>query len=339
EITKIAQAGRSTLELEPVVTVLEFACGACHGLDEHTLYLTPGQLSEVYAALEGETIGIGIEVTVKDQKTIITQAYFGTPAAMAGTAPDDGITHIDRKPLADLPEEAVVERLKGAAGSLVELEVVVRGENKPRTVVLTRQVLRVPSVVQAQMLPEQPGVGYCRVVSFQKTTVQELDDVLVQFQMQGMKVLILDLRSNWGGYLPAAIQVTERFLPEGKVIVSTQSHVPEQVRVYKAGYPSALAVPLVVLVDGETASAAEVVAGALQAHRRATLVGQPTFGKWSVQRVLELKSARAGIRVTLAKFLSPGAEAYTVKGVVPDVLEERSAISMADNQLLVAIQV
>jgi carboxyl-terminal processing protease len=111
------------------------------------------------------------------------------------------------------------------------------------------------------------------------------------------------------------------------------------VRVYKASHAGPSLLPLVVLVDQETASAAEVVAGALHAHRRATLVGQPTFGKWSVQRVLELKSARSGIRVTLARFLSPGSEPYTIKGVVPDILEERSPVSMADNQLLVAIQV
>jgi hypothetical protein len=252
EIARIAQAGRVAVGLEPVVTVMEFVCGACHGLDEYTLYLTPGQLADVHARLEG---------------------------------------------------------------------------------------IHEPSVADAQVLREHPGVAYCRVLGFQKATSHEFDEALVQLQMQGMKILILDLRGNGGGYVPSAIEMTERFLPAGKVIVTTVSQVPDQTRVHKAQHPSPVACPVVVLVDQETASAAEVVAGALQAHQRATLVGQPTFGKWSMQRVLDLKSASSGLRVTLARFLSPGSQPYTIKGVIPDVLAEQSPGSMADNQLLVAIQV
>jgi carboxyl-terminal processing protease len=339
EVTRVAQAGRAAIDLDPAVTVMEFACGACNGLDEYTLYLTPAQLSELYAALDGETVGIGIDVTVRDQKVWVAEVYPGTPAALAGLGVGDRITQVDRKALADPPEHAVLERLRGSPGSLVELEFVPRGENRAQTLVLTRRLVHEPSVVQAQILTDQPGIGYCRVTSFQKTTAQELDDGLVHLQMQGMRALILDLRGNGGGYLAAAVQVTERFLPEGKVILTAQSLLPEQARVYRAGHAAAVGVPLVLLVDAETASAAEVVAAALQAHRRATLVGQPTFGKWSVQRVFELKAARGGLRVTLARFLAPGAEPYGDRGIVPDVLEERSPLSASDGQLLVAVQV
>jgi carboxyl-terminal processing protease len=233
----------------------------------------------------------------------------------------------------------VISRLRGPAETFVELHVIRQDETKSQMVAVQRQAQRVPSVTQINVLSDQPGIGYCQVLRFQKSTVQELDDALAQLRMQGMRALILDFRGNCGGYLPSAIQVAERFLPEGRVIVTTESHVPDQMRVYKSAYAGNLSIPLVILVDHDTASAAEVVAGALQAHRQATLVGQPTFGKWSVQRVLELKSAPAGIRVTLARFLSPGPQAYTASGIVPDVLAERSVISMADNQLLVAIQV
>ena len=236
-------------------------------------------------------------------------------------------------------EEEVGERLKGSPGSLIELEVLALGESKPRTVVLTRQAIRVPSVVDVQMLPRHPGVGYCRILSFQKNTVQELDEALLQLRMQGLKALIVDLRGNWGGIFAVAIQVTERFLPEGKVIVSTQSQLADQNRRYKAGYPGALDLPLVLLVDGETASAAEVVAGALHDHGQAILVGMPTYGKWSIQRVLQLETVKAGgLRITLARFLSPGGHAYNIVGVKPDELVPRS-LSMMDNQLEAAIGV
>jgi carboxyl-terminal processing protease len=337
EVTRIAQAARLAIELEPTVTVLEFACGACHGLDQHTVFLTPNDLLAIQAALSGDTIGVGIDVEVRDRKAWISHVHPKSPAAAAGLEKGDQIVRIDGIAV-DPVLDPVVDRLRGEEGAVVDISVLKADGARMRTVSLSREPLRTPSVVHTQIIPEQPGIAYCQIFYFQKSTAQELDDAIVQLQMQGMKALIVDLRSNSGGYLPAAIQVAERFLPEGKVIVTTESHVPDQVRIYRSQHPTPLTLPLVVLVDGETASAAEVVAGSLHAHRRATLVGTPTFGKWSMQRVMELKSGRSGIRVTLARFLSPGAEPYTVKGVVPDVVEERSAISMADNQLLVAIQ-
>ncbi len=339
EITRIAQTARNAIGLEPVVTVFEFACGACHGLDEHTLYLTPSQLAEVYASLEGERAGVGIDVTIRGGKVLVSRIQMGSPAARAGIEAGDQITHVDGKAITDPSEEMLDEVLHGEDGSSVELKIHREGAPLQEGITLARETTRTPSVTQAQILPEQPGVGYFQITNFHKNTAHELDDALMRLEMLGMKVLIVDIRGNPGGYLPAAIQVAERFLPEGKVIVTTESHVPEHVRVYKASHAGALQLPLVVLVDNETASAAEVVAGALHSHHRATLVGEPTFGKWSVQRVLELKSARSGVRVTLARFLSPGSAPYTVKGVTPDLVVERSPISMADNQLLVAIQV
>jgi carboxyl-terminal processing protease len=170
-------------------------------------------------------------------------------------------------------------------------------------------------------------------LTFQKNTVQELDDALVELKMQGLKVLILDLRGNRGGLLAPAIQVAERFLAKGKTIVSTQSGVPDQNRLFKANYPDALVIPLVVLVDGETASAAEVVAAALKDNVRATLVGQTTYGKWSIQRVLQLETSGSGVRITLAKLVSPLHEKYNFNGIKPDL-----AVDQGDQQLEAAIQ-
>src|SRR5262249_35868924 len=152
--------GWTELGLEPVITVMEFACGACSGLDEYTLVLTPSQFSEVYASLEGEVASAGIEVAVRGQKVIITQVYMGTPAAMIGLKPNDQVTQIDKKPLGGLPEETVAELLRGLPESLVELEVIAVGDAVPRTLMLTRKLIRVPSVVQVQMVQE--AIGYCR---------------------------------------------------------------------------------------------------------------------------------------------------------------------------------
>ena len=337
EVFKVARAARRDLHLEPVLTVLEFACGACNGLDENSLYLTPGRLAEMYAGLDGEVGVVGIDVAVRAGKVVITQVVMGSPAAEAGLKTNDRITHIDKAALDGLPEEVIQDRLKGPPGKMVELEVAAAGE-KSRTVMLSRQPMRVPSVIHVQMISHRPEVGYFRLVSFKKTTLQEVDDALLHLQMEGMRVLIVDLRGNWGGVFAVAVQVAERFLPEGKLIVTTRSHVPDENQRYRATNPAALDIPLVVLVDGETASAAEVLAGALQDNGRATLVGQQTFGKGSVQRVLPLDASRAGIRITFAEFLSPLGRSYHIQGIKPDHEEERLAPSMTDNQLLTAIR-
>ncbi len=340
KVLDVAMAARKALDLKPVVTILEFACGACSGLDEYTFYLTPGQITEEFTSLSGEFVGVGIEVVVRGRRVFIAQVVMGSPAAMGGLKPEDRITQIDKKPVAGLSETAVNDRLKGAAGSLVELEVVPLGEMKPRTLVLTRQVLHIPSVVQVQMLPaEHNGIAYCRILSFQKTTARELDDALLELRMQGMRVLILDLRGNQGGMFEAGLQVAGRFLAKGKVIAVTGSDFPERNRQFQATSPDALDVPLVILVDGETASAAELVAGALQKNGRATLVGLPTFGKWSIQRVFQLDTSGAGVRITFAHFLSPASKPYDPDGITPDRRVERPFSGMRDMQLEAAIQV
>jgi carboxyl-terminal processing protease len=334
---EVALAAQKVIGLKPAVTVLEFACGACNGLDEHTAFLTPAQLNEFYAALEGEFVGIGIEVEVVNQRLLVRDVVPGSPAALEGINPGDWIRRIDRRQVDTRVPEAEAERLRGEVGSAVELELVAGGDGKTRSLRLMRQAVSVPSVMHVQILAGQPYIGFCQLTGFQKTTVQELDEALVQLKMQGMRVLILDLRGNPGGSFPVSNQVVERFLAEG-VIVTTQSRAPNQNRVYRAHNPGALAIPLVVLVDGDTASAAEVVAGALKENQRATLVGQPTYGKCSIQRILQLETVPGGIRVTLAKFFSPSGQDYSGNGVTPHLIVERMPMSLLDNQLRVAVQ-
>jgi carboxyl-terminal processing protease len=336
-VVEVAVAAQKRLGLRPVITVLEFACGACNGLDEYTLYLTPAQLSEELAALDGESISVGVDVGIENSRMVITQVLLGSPAAAAGLKTGDLVFRVNQMKTAAMSARAVAKRLKGKPGSSVELEVLSCSESKPRTIRLTRQPVRNPTVLQPQMVEGMAGIAYCHLAAFQKSTPEELDEALGQLQMQGMKALILDLRGNGGGLFEPAVQVVERFLAEG-VIVATQAQSADQSRTYRASNSDPLGLPLVVLIDSGTASAAEIVAGALKDNNRATLVGQPSYGKGSIQRVLKLESAGAGIRVTLARYFSPRGQAYSGVGVIPHVLIDRTPLSLHDSQLEEAIR-
>jgi carboxyl-terminal processing protease len=282
-------------------------------------------------------VGVGVEVGIADHRPTIAQVLTNSPAAQGGLKAGDHIQRVDRAAVFDLSADAVAQRLKGAAGTAVELEVLTPGESNTRAVTLIRQPVSVPSVNLTQILNAEAGIGYCQVSAFHKGTPEELDLALLQLKLQGMKALVLDLRGNAGGLFHSALQVAERFLTDG-IIVTTQSQVRDQNRTYRATNPGALSIPLVVLVDGDTASAAEIVAGALKEHQRATLVGQTTYGKGSIQRVLQLDTVPSGIRVTLARFFSPRGQPYGGNGVTPHIVIARAPMSMNDHPLEVATQ-
>jgi carboxyl-terminal processing protease len=334
---ELALDAQKTLDLKPSIAVLELACGACNGLDEYTMFLTPGLLAETYASLEGKSVGVGIEVdrAGPGQPILIVHVFKNSPAETAGLKPRDRITRIDREAADKLSLEQVIEKLKGDLGSTVELEVSQTGQMMPRVVVLTRQVIFVPSVVELQMLDEQLGVGYFQLVGFQETTLAEIDEAVGQLQMRGMRVLVLDLRGNPGGLFQIAVQVAERFLTAG-VIVATESQVSAFNKTYTANNAEAWRIPLVLLIDNETASAAEVIAGSFRDHNRATLVGQTTFGKGSVQYVVELSSILGGIKITQARFFSPTGHFYGKGGVAPHIPVERTSMMAFDEAQLQA---
>jgi carboxyl-terminal processing protease len=321
----LARAAQQSLGLRATVTVLELTCGACHALDEFTAYLTPAQLDELYATFEGHYVGVGAEVAARGQSLVITQVLPGSPAALAAIKVDDRVLRIDRRAVDRLSAEAAADLLRGEVETVVELEIAGPGE-MPRVVKLTRQPFNLPSLGLVQLIDDD--IGFVQLLGFQKSTVQELDDAVLRLKSAGMKVLVLDIRGNSGGLFKVAVQVAERFLAEG-VIVSTQG----QLRAYNKTFHaqsgmSALDVPLVLLVDGDTASAAEVVAGALKEHQRGTLVGQPTFGKGSIQCVLDLRAASAGLRVTVAKFSGPHGQTYLNRGVTPHLSIGRGSLEM-----------
>jgi carboxyl-terminal processing protease len=320
ELRKVAKTAHDSLKLPLAVVAFEFVCGACNSLDEYTAYLTPAQANEMQALMRGKFAGVGIELAVVDQKLVIGQIHPDSPAARTFKV-GDRIVRVDRQAVDPSSPSEARSRLRGEPGSSVEIEVQSAGEMMTRSLKMERQPYVMPSV-EFEPKP-QDGIGYVRILCFTDSTVRELKDALIKLQAAGMTDLILDLRGNPGGLFKSSIETAEMFLPEG-LIVHTQSRLREFNETHKSHNPDALVFPLVLIVDGETASSAEVLAGALKENDRALLVGQPTFGKGTIQCVVPLEIVSAGVRITVAKFLSPSGQPYNGRGVTPHVVVEVS---------------
>jgi carboxyl-terminal processing protease len=311
-------------ELITVVS-LEFAAGACNALDEYTLFLTPGHFADAQTALEGKVAGVGLDLAAVGQDIEVARVHAKGSAAEAGLHPHDRVVRIDHQPTAGLPAHLVAERLRGEPGTVVEVEIIPVGQTMAQQFKLVRRPVAVASVSyeflpMAAMAGDALPVGLLRIHHFQESTAQEVKDALVALQGGGAVGIILDLRSNPGGLFKSAVAVANLFLPEG-VIVYTRSPFRDYNRPYKAEGMAVVDLPVVVLVDGETASAAELLAGALKDLGRARVVGQTTFGKGSIQCLIPLDAPPAelpgGIRITVAKFFSPTKAPYSQRGVTP----------------------
>jgi carboxyl-terminal processing protease len=300
-----------------VVFLLEFACGACNGLDEYSLYLTPFYIN----AMRGKYVGVGIDLAITGQNLEVSRVYPSSPAEEQGLLPGDRIRKINSEAIENLTPDAVAERLLGEPDTLVELEVV-RGEVELLKIKLVRRAAVVPSV-EHHMIGEMGSpeyIGYIRINHFEESTAQDVKEALAQLQTAGMKALILDLRGNPGGLFKASVQVSELFLGDGGVIVLTRGQLKEFNRPYKAEAGNPFAAPMVVLVDGDTASAAEVLAGALKDNERAKLIGQTTFGKCTIQQIIPLERSFGGIRITVGKFTSPLKNNVGGVGITPNIV-------------------
>ncbi len=344
----VLQAAQA-LRLKPGVVLLEFVCGACHGLDEYTLYLGPRQLGEAEAERDGRAITVGLEVAALDQRLVVTRVYRNSPAEEAGLRPGDVIWSIDGQPVDTSMPGAAAVRLLGEEGTLVDVEVPRMTPDgmllmPARALRLERRLIAVPSVDPGEELRdglrEHTGVGLIRIASFQRTTAHELKEAIFDLRARlgdaGLRALVLDLRGNPGGSFAAGLQVAELFLQEG-VITYTQGRSGKEA--HRANNPGAFTMPLVLLIDGETASAAEVVAGAMKERGRALLVGQATFGKSTLQDVFPLDRLKAGLQITIARFCPAARAAFDGRGVTPDRPVERSPMSAADAQRDAALQV
>jgi len=320
--------------------VMEFVCGGCQALDEYTVYLTPRQLRELCDTLKGRYVGIGVRLRVdENNRILVAEVLPDSPAAELNPplARDDEIREVSRPDsmspvnVQGMSPDAVLELLEGEEGSEVRLTVASPAHGT-RIVSLRRRALVVPSVSH-EILAN--GTGYLKIHCFQESTLQEFDTHLAKLLKADCKALILDLRGNPGGLLNVSIEIAQRLLPTG-IIVSTQHHDPANSKVYQAHNPMAVTLPVAVLVDGDTASAAEVLAGALKENNRARLLGQTTYGKGCSQGLLKLPSEAnlrssavttgsptGAIRITIARFFSPTGQPYTGRGVEPDIFTDR----------------
>lgn len=304
------------------VSYEELIEGAIRGmistLDEHSQFLDEDAYQDMQDDTRGQFGGLGIVITMKDDALTIVSPMEDTPGFRAGLQSDDRILEIDGEPTEGITLADSVKLLRGEPGTEVKLKFLRPQTQAIQEVTIERAEISVASVKDARMLEE--GIGYLRVTQFNEPTADTLQEKLDELSGQGMQALVLDLRNNPGGLLRSAIEVSQKFLPSRKVIVTTRGRTLGDDQVYRAGGRDRLVdAPMVVLVNGGSASASEIVAGALQDHRRAVLVGEKTFGKGSVQSVMQLEEASA-LRLTTARYFTPSDRMIHEQGIEPDIL-------------------
>lgn len=312
-----ADLGRHGLGIEATPILLEFTYGACDALDDFTSYLTPDKLEDLYAMIDGNFVGLGVELKGATEGLKLVGVIRGGPAWEAGLVAGDQIVKIAGQPVKGLALDEAANRLQGTEGTSIDLEVLKR-DATVAVVRLVRRHVDVESVTRAKIVDEGRGIGYVQLAGFQKSSTEELDQAVSGLVNLGMKTLVLDLRGNPGGLLNVAVDIADRFIDSG-VIVSTRGRATGQSQVFQAGGRARWRMPMYVLVDRDSASASEILAGALQDHKRAVIVGDRTYGKGSVQSIFSLRSAPAGLKLTTAKFYSPTDRAYSERGVTPDM--------------------
>ena len=318
--------------------ITEAINGMLTGLDPHSAYLDADAYKELQVGTQGEFGGLGIEVTMEDGLVKVVSPIEDTPAHRAGLKPGDLIIKLDDTPVKGLTLSDAVKRMRGKPNTSIVLTVARKGETKPLVFTLVRAVVKIQSV--KSKLPE-PGYGYIRITQFQEQTGEILAKTLENLFKQnpgGLKGLVLDLRNDPGGLLTGAVAVSAAFLPADTLVVYTDGRTEDAKMKLTASsenylrgsfrddylkkLPAAVkTVPMVVLVNGGSASASEIVAGALQDHKRATIMGSQTFGKGSVQTILPLGNQTA-IKLTTARYYTPSGRSIQAKGIIPDIAVE-----------------
>ena len=322
--------GKADLKIPESVLILEFLCGITNSLDVYSTFLTPTQLNDLFNQIEGNFVGLGVELKDSNGLLRIIRTIQGSPAQQAGLLSGDIILSVDGKRTTDYSVDKCANMLQGVEGSLVCLEINRTGESKPRTVYIVRKHIDVASVENVHILDGGAYIGYIKINNFQKSTVEELDQALATLNRLGMKQLIIDLRDNPGGLLQSAVEVSNRFINNG-IIVSTRGKNSQEDKIFSATTEHTWSVPLSLLIDRNSASAAEIFAGAMRDHNRAQIIGARSYGKGSVQGIFPLTTCDAGVRLTTAKFYSPLGKPFAQIGVQPS-LEVRIAARPVDKQ-------
>jgi carboxyl-terminal processing protease len=327
--------------------ITEAINGMLSGLDPHSSYLDNEAFKELQVGTQGEFGGLGIEVGMEDGFVKVVSPIEDTPAFKAGIKSGDLVIKLDDSPVKGMTLNDAVKKMRGKPGTDIVLTVVRKGEAKPLTFTLTRAVIKIKSVKYKLV---EPDFGYVRVTQFQEHTGENLVSAIKDLQEQNkgaaLKGLVLDLRNDPGGLLNTAVAVSGAFLKGGELVVYTDGRTEDAkmrltntrenyLRPAEGDYLKNLptwtkTVPLVVLVNGGSASASEIVAGALQDHKRALVVGTQTFGKGSVQTILPLNNGTA-IKLTTARYFTPNGRSIQAKGITPDIVAEEATISTGES--------
>ncbi|MBA1148949.1 S41 family peptidase [Ectothiorhodospiraceae bacterium WFHF3C12] len=307
--------------------------GMLSGLDPHSAYLDPKEYKDLQAGTSGEFGGLGIEVGMENGFVKVIAPIDDTPASRAGIQAGDLIVRIDGKPVKGMSLSEAVSLMRGKPGTDIDLTLVRDGADQPIEVTITRAVIEVKSV-KSRML--EPGFGYVRITNFQSNTgpaARQAIDALKAQSGGDLKGLVLDLRNNPGGVLNAAVEVSDAFLADGR-IVYTEGRIDRAEMSFSATPDDVISdAPLVVLVNGGSASASEIVAGALQDHKRAVIMGSQTFGKGSVQTILPLQGG-AAVKLTTARYFTPDGRSIQAEGIAPDVELQRLELTAAQDSAM-----
>ena len=336
--------------VEPVTDkklITEAINGMLTGLDPHSAYLDQDAFKDLQVSTQGEFGGLGIEVGMEDGFVKVVSPIEDTPAYVAGIKPGDLIIKLDDTPVKGLTLNDAVKRMRGKPNTKITLTILRKGEVKPLVFTLTRSVIQIKSVKYRLL---DPGYGYIRITQFQEHTGEDLAKAIETLSKQNkgaLKGLVLDLRNDPGGLLNGAVAVSSAFLPKDSLVVYTDGRTEDaKMRLnankeyylrpnqsdYLKGLPEWIkTVPMIVLVNGGSASASEIVSGALKDHKRAIIMGTQTFGKGSVQTILPLGNGTA-IKLTTARYYTPNGNSIQAKGITPDIVVEDATLNEADKQ-------
>ncbi|HEX2239385.1 MAG TPA: S41 family peptidase [Gammaproteobacteria bacterium] len=305
--------------------------GMLAGLDPHSAYLDPDEFHELQIGTTGEFGGLGIEVGMEDGFVKVIAPIDDTPADRAGIKAGDLIVRLNKKPVKGMSLDDAVNMMRGKKGTNITLTIVREGVEKPLTISITRDIIRVQSV-KAQLL--EPEFGYVRITNFQAKTTQSLIDAIEKLKQENggeLKGLVLDLRNNPGGVLNGAVGVSDAFLNDGLIVYTEGRDQNSELR-YSATEGDVLnGAPMVVLINGGSASASEIVAGAMQDDKRAIIMGSKSFGKGSVQTILPLSNG-AALKLTTARYYTPSGRSIQAEGIEPDIpLENLTVTGVGDS--------
>ncbi len=341
-VLRLAEMAQDQLGLNPVLPLMEFSCGIVNSLDPYTAYLTPNLLNDQMSIISGNLVGLGVELGADRESLMVLRVVQGSPAETGGLKDGDRILTVDGVSTKGRDTDEAANLLQGKEGSVVTLKVLSPGfGQKPREVRITRRQIEVPSVENVRML--NAYTGYIKLTGFQSRTCTEMRQALAELDRQGMQCLVLDMRKNPGGLFLLGVEVASLFIKDGTIVRTKGRESREEVP-YPATKGKTWDMPLVVLIDEESASAAEIVAGAIRDHERGVIVGKRSYGKGTIQKILPRISGQGqgGLRMTVEKFYSPNGLAYSGNGVSPDVpvdVEKRwSLAKLVDGKLQIPLQ-